>query len=180
MGELADRVRGGRRNQQQIDVRSNRDVLDVGVGARLPLVGDDLAAAFERGDLSAKDALAELRALLAGSDEYGETAKVSISPSGTHAINYAFDVTPARLVTGLITERGVAPASADNNKWNNGHGNWNNGHGNWNNGHGNGHHKHKKHWNNQGYYYQPGPVYYQPAPVYHRPSISIVLPIRID
>jgi methylthioribose-1-phosphate isomerase len=50
---------------------------------------------------------------VAGSDEYGHTAKVSISPSGTHAVNYAFDITPARLVTGLITERGVAPASAE-------------------------------------------------------------------
>ena len=31
-------------------------------------------------------------------------------PPGTRAVNYAFDVTPARLVTGLITERGVAAA----------------------------------------------------------------------
>jgi methylthioribose-1-phosphate isomerase len=50
---------------------------------------------------------------VAGSDEYGHTAKVSISPSGSHVVNYAFDVTPARLVTGLITERGVAKASAE-------------------------------------------------------------------
>jgi len=50
---------------------------------------------------------------VAGSDEYGHAAKVSISPPGTHAINYAFDVTPARLVTGLITERGVAAANAE-------------------------------------------------------------------
>jgi methylthioribose-1-phosphate isomerase len=32
-------------------------------------------------------------------------------PEGSPVANYAFDVTPARLVTGLITERGVAPAS---------------------------------------------------------------------
>jgi methylthioribose-1-phosphate isomerase len=50
---------------------------------------------------------------IAGSDEYGHVAKVSISPAGTHAANYAFDVTPARLVTGLIMERGVAKASAE-------------------------------------------------------------------
>jgi methylthioribose-1-phosphate isomerase len=36
---------------------------------------------------------------------------VSIAPAATPAINPAFDVTPARLVTGLITERGVCPAS---------------------------------------------------------------------
>ena len=29
----------------------------------------------------------------------------------TTAVNYAFDVTPARLVTGIITERGIAEAS---------------------------------------------------------------------
>ena len=32
----------------------------------------------------------------------------SIAPAGARAFNPAFDVTPARLVTGLITERGVA------------------------------------------------------------------------
>ena len=50
---------------------------------------------------------------IAGSDEYGHTARVSISPSGTHAVNYAFDITPARLVTGLITERGVLEPSRE-------------------------------------------------------------------
>ena len=34
-------------------------------------------------------------------------------PERSPAANYAFDVTPARLVTGLVTERGVAPASRD-------------------------------------------------------------------
>jgi len=48
-----------------------------------------------------------------GADEYGHTARVHISPAGTQAINYAFDVTPARLITGLVTERGVAAASAE-------------------------------------------------------------------
>jgi methylthioribose-1-phosphate isomerase len=50
---------------------------------------------------------------IAGSDEFGHTAKVTISPPGTHALNYAFDVTPARLVTGIVTERGVAMASGE-------------------------------------------------------------------
>ena len=43
----------------------------------------------------------------------GTTGQVQISPDTTGARNPAFDVTPARLVTGLITERGVAEASAD-------------------------------------------------------------------
>ena len=43
----------------------------------------------------------------------GSVAVVEIAPQGTQAANYGFDVTPARLVTGFITERGVAPATRD-------------------------------------------------------------------
>ena len=43
----------------------------------------------------------------------GGITKVRISPEGTLAANPAFDVTPARLITGLITERGVAIASPE-------------------------------------------------------------------
>jgi methylthioribose-1-phosphate isomerase len=43
----------------------------------------------------------------------GSVAAVEIAPQGTQAANYGFDVTPARLVTGFITERGVAPATRD-------------------------------------------------------------------
>jgi methylthioribose-1-phosphate isomerase len=43
----------------------------------------------------------------------GKVVRVRISPDGTPSANPAFDVTPARLVTGLITERGVAEASPD-------------------------------------------------------------------
>ncbi len=42
----------------------------------------------------------------------GKLATICITPEGSAAANPAFDVTPARLVTGLITERGVAPATA--------------------------------------------------------------------
>ena len=42
--------------------------------------------------------------------------KIKISPTGSHARNPAFDVTPARLVTGLITERGICGASAEDIK----------------------------------------------------------------
>jgi methylthioribose-1-phosphate isomerase len=41
----------------------------------------------------------------------GDVASVAISAEGTPARNPAFDVTPARLVSGLITERGVCAAS---------------------------------------------------------------------
>ncbi len=50
---------------------------------------------------------------VAGVDRQGRAARVTVAPAGTQVVNYAFDVTPARLVTGLITERGVAVASAE-------------------------------------------------------------------
>jgi methylthioribose-1-phosphate isomerase len=50
--------------------------------------------------------------LVWGRNDKGETVQVRISPEATQARNPAFDVTPARLVTGLITERGIAEASA--------------------------------------------------------------------
>jgi methylthioribose-1-phosphate isomerase len=50
---------------------------------------------------------------IAGWTEAGERVEVRLTPEGSAAANYAFDVTPARLVTGLITERGVCPASRD-------------------------------------------------------------------
>ena len=48
-----------------------------------------------------------------GKTATGEIAQVRISPESTPAANPAFDVTPARLITGLITERGVAKASRE-------------------------------------------------------------------
>ncbi len=43
----------------------------------------------------------------------GEMVSVLLTPENSPAANYAFDVTPARLVTGLITERGICEASED-------------------------------------------------------------------
>ena len=43
----------------------------------------------------------------------GRVEPVRIAPEATPAFNPAFDVTPAALVTGLITERGVCPASRE-------------------------------------------------------------------
>ncbi len=48
---------------------------------------------------------------LQGLTDDGRIETVTISPQGSAAANFAFDVTPARLITGLITERGVAEAS---------------------------------------------------------------------
>ncbi|OQM76988.1 S-methyl-5-thioribose-1-phosphate isomerase [Manganibacter manganicus] len=51
--------------------------------------------------------------LVWGKTASGDIAQVRVSPDATPAGNPAFDVTPARLVTGLITERGVAAASRE-------------------------------------------------------------------
>ncbi len=46
-----------------------------------------------------------------GIDENNEIKKVRIYPQKSKSLNLAFDVTPAKLVTGLITEKGVCEAS---------------------------------------------------------------------
>lgn len=48
---------------------------------------------------------------ITGLDDTGKVREVRLTPEGSPAANYAFDVTPARLVTGLITERGISEAS---------------------------------------------------------------------
>lgn len=50
---------------------------------------------------------------IAGKTASGTIEIVQLTPDGSPAINYGFDVTPARLMTGLITERGVAEASPE-------------------------------------------------------------------
>ena len=50
---------------------------------------------------------------LQGRNAAGDVVEVCVAPEGTKAANPAFDVTPARLVTGLITERGEVAAQAD-------------------------------------------------------------------
>ncbi|AMJ60860.1 S-methyl-5-thioribose-1-phosphate isomerase [Bosea sp. PAMC 26642] len=48
---------------------------------------------------------------LTGMSEAGAGESFQVAAPGSPAANPAFDVTPARLVTGLITERGISPAT---------------------------------------------------------------------
>ena len=48
-----------------------------------------------------------------GIDENNEIKKVRIYPQKSKSLNLAFDVTPAKLVTGFITEKGVCEASEE-------------------------------------------------------------------
>ena len=47
-----------------------------------------------------------------GIDQDNKLKKILIYPKKSKALNLAFDVTPAKYVTGLITEKGVCEASA--------------------------------------------------------------------
>ncbi|MEH6586959.1 MAG: S-methyl-5-thioribose-1-phosphate isomerase [Halioglobus sp.] len=58
-----------------------------------------------------RDALEVLA--IAGVDATGQGLEVNLAATGTQAVNPAFDVTPARLVRGLITEHGVFEASVE-------------------------------------------------------------------
>ncbi len=48
-----------------------------------------------------------------GLNEAAEMTTIAIAPPNTSTLNYGFDVTPARLITGLISERGVMKASEE-------------------------------------------------------------------
>jgi methylthioribose-1-phosphate isomerase len=50
---------------------------------------------------------------MSGRTSEGKVITIDIAAPGSPAANPAFDVSPARLITGLITERGVCDASLD-------------------------------------------------------------------
>jgi methylthioribose-1-phosphate isomerase len=50
---------------------------------------------------------------ISGLSAAGKIETVRVIPEGSRALNLGFDVTPARLVTGLITERGVCAANRE-------------------------------------------------------------------
>jgi methylthioribose-1-phosphate isomerase len=72
-------------------------------------------------DWQLKDGLADIPIETRDPDEVryvtgwheGEAKTVLVPPAESPAGNYAFDVTPARLVTGFITERGVCEATEE-------------------------------------------------------------------
>ena len=48
-----------------------------------------------------------------GLDEDGNIQKIQIYSKKTNVMNLAFDVTPAKYITALITEKGVCDASTE-------------------------------------------------------------------
>ena len=64
-------------------------------------------------DIPIEERNSEELSYVEGLDENNEIRKVLIYPNKSKAMNLAFDVTPAKYVTGLITERGISEASSD-------------------------------------------------------------------
>ena len=76
----------------------------------LPSPTIDFSVADGVGQIPIEQRGAEEVTDMTGRTADGRIETVRIVPEGSPVANYAFDVTPARLVTGLITERGVLQA----------------------------------------------------------------------
>ena len=80
-----------------------------------------VALPYSTFDWSIRDGVKEIPIEERNSDEVkyiqglheGEIKTILLTPEDCRAANYAFDVTPARLVSALITERGICSATAD-------------------------------------------------------------------
>jgi methylthioribose-1-phosphate isomerase len=84
---------------------------DNGVPFYVAMPTSTLDLALARGaDIPIEERSAREVTHLAGRDADGRLVEVQLAPDGTEAANPAFDVTPARLVTGIVTEHGVVPA----------------------------------------------------------------------
>jgi methylthioribose-1-phosphate isomerase len=79
----------------------------------LPSPTIDFAVADGLTEIPIEQRGAEEQATVTGRTAEGRIETVQVVPDGSPVANYAFDVTPARLITGLITERGVLEASLE-------------------------------------------------------------------
>jgi methylthioribose-1-phosphate isomerase len=62
-------------------------------------------------DIPIEERDADELSYMEGLDEKGNIKKIQIYPKKSKSMNLAFDVTPAKYVTGLITEKGICEAS---------------------------------------------------------------------
>jgi methylthioribose-1-phosphate isomerase len=84
---------------------------DNGVPFYAAVPGSSIDWSAEAGAIPIEERAAREVTHVRGRDGAGAVTEVAIAPAGSGAANFAFDVTPARLVSGLITERGICPAS---------------------------------------------------------------------
>ena len=64
-------------------------------------------------DIPIEERSSEELSYVQGINEKGKVQKIMIYPKKSKAMNLAFDVTPAKYVSGLITEKGICEASTD-------------------------------------------------------------------
>lgn len=81
--------------------------------AALPLSTIDFSLPTGVGQVPIEQRNSEEVTHLSGVDAAGASHTIRIAPEGVAITNYGFDVTPARLVTGIITEAGVHLASTE-------------------------------------------------------------------
>jgi methylthioribose-1-phosphate isomerase len=79
----------------------------------LPSPTIDFTVADGVAEIPIEERSADEVANMTGKTADGRIETVRVIPDGSAVANYGFDVTPSRLVTGLITERGVLPATPE-------------------------------------------------------------------
>jgi methylthioribose-1-phosphate isomerase len=85
---------------------------DNGVPFYVGLPGPTIDWSIARGhDIPIEERSPDEVTVITGPSSDGTHHSIAVYAAGTRAANYGFDVTPARLVTALITERGICPAS---------------------------------------------------------------------
>ena len=102
------------------DVANKIGTLEKAIAAKefnVPFYVAAPTSTFDARCRSGKDVVIEERAeeevlYQTGLSGKGRLEKVLVSAPGSKAVNPAFDVTPARLITGIITEKGIIKASA--------------------------------------------------------------------
>jgi methylthioribose-1-phosphate isomerase len=113
-------VVGSDRTTAQGDVCNKIGTYPLALAAKDNSVPFYVALPYSSIDWEIQDALAEIPieerdarevTHVGGRSADGSPGTVAVAPQDTRAVNYAFDVTPARLVTSLITERGVFPVT---------------------------------------------------------------------
>lgn len=81
--------------------------------AALPLSTIDFSLQTGVGQIPIEQRSSEEVSHLSGMDDAGNLHTIRIAPHGVAIANYGFDVTPARLITGIITEAGVCAATTE-------------------------------------------------------------------
>ena len=86
---------------------------DVPFYIALPISTFDFACEHGVRDIEIEQRSEDEVHFMQGFNEHGELQRIRITPTQSKAANYGFDVTPARLITGLITEAGVIAPNQD-------------------------------------------------------------------